>query len=286
MNIKTGGGWGTREQAIPGEWATLILVMVIGAAAGFLVLWFTMLRHERTVLHRARRRTALQPGLVLGGSNGVGIGDGTDLTDTVDVTDVADEADMVDVAGTAPLAEVLGFGEDAETRDEPGARQKAQETHGAQGARDSQDAPSTDEDADEYHDDDDDPDPAADLGEPEHEHEPRRDPTLTTDPDEDATREPEPAPMCEAGRATTHPGAQGPQRRLTEEMLSRVEDEIAGRDAWHYKDLAALVHRGFGVTVHPGSIRRAVKCRRARGAGLIASAVPTGPTEALDPASA
>ena len=49
MNIKTGGGWGTREQAIPGEWATLILVMVIGAAAGFLVLWFTMLRHERTI---------------------------------------------------------------------------------------------------------------------------------------------------------------------------------------------------------------------------------------------
>src|ERR1700761_8748981 len=46
----------TREQAIPGEWTALVLIIVIGAALGFLVLWFTMRRHERVVLHRAEQR--------------------------------------------------------------------------------------------------------------------------------------------------------------------------------------------------------------------------------------
>jgi hypothetical protein len=57
--LTSGSGWGTREQAIPGEWAALVLIMVLGALLGLLVLWFTVLRHERTVRHRA----ALRPGL-------------------------------------------------------------------------------------------------------------------------------------------------------------------------------------------------------------------------------
>lgn len=45
----SGDGWGTREQAIPGEWALLILLTVLGAVLGLLVLWFTLLQHERSV---------------------------------------------------------------------------------------------------------------------------------------------------------------------------------------------------------------------------------------------
>jgi hypothetical protein len=60
----TDGAPGTREQAIPGEWAVLVLIIVAGGVLGFLVLWFTMLRHERTVLHRARLRSQLEPELI------------------------------------------------------------------------------------------------------------------------------------------------------------------------------------------------------------------------------
>lgn len=54
----------TREQAIPTEWAALVLIIVIGAACGFLVLWFTMLRHERSILHRKRRGADQEPRLI------------------------------------------------------------------------------------------------------------------------------------------------------------------------------------------------------------------------------
>ena len=357
VNIWTGGDWGTREQAIPGEWATLVLVMVIGAAAGFLVLWFTMLRHERTVLHRARRRTAaaLRPSLALGDANGVAggmdSGDGAALADTVDVTDVADMSgagDVVDVGERSPLEEVLGFGDDDEARDEAaaehepftdedGAGDEAAEhdgeraedgsgdddDHGADARTDAYADPESElgEPAEKQLELELEPEPGLELEpEPELELEPEPEPEpelqlapetelggaakLTTDPDGDA-REPEPAPMSAAGREATHPGSEplatlqapaparrrsttkGRQPKLTEELLSRVEDEIAGRETWHYKDLAALVHREFGVIVHPSSIRRAVKGRRARGTDPVASAgLMARATEAIDPASA
>ena len=54
--LSTAAGWGTREQAIPGEWALLLLLIVLGALLGLIVLWFTLLRHERTLERRGRRR--------------------------------------------------------------------------------------------------------------------------------------------------------------------------------------------------------------------------------------
>jgi hypothetical protein len=57
--LDSGDGWGTREQAIPGEWALLVLLIVLGAVLGLLVLWFTLLRHERTVRRRVLRRNEL-----------------------------------------------------------------------------------------------------------------------------------------------------------------------------------------------------------------------------------
>jgi hypothetical protein len=222
VNIWTSGDWGTREQAIPGEWAALVLIMVIGAAAGFLVLWFTMLRHERTVLHRARRRTALRPSLALDGS------------------DLAEVSELVDVAGTAPLEDVLGVGgeaEDAASTDDDG--------------EDSADATDDDDEGDGNH--------GVDAGaDPGPAREPLREDDAGTDAepdeDEDDAREPEPAPMCAAGRATARPPgrkpAKGQRRKLADEILHRVEHEIAGRTTWRCQDLATLVHREFGVSVH------------------------------------
>ncbi len=145
-----GNGWGTREQAIPGEWALLLLIIVLGAVLGLVVLWFTLLRHERTVKRRDRR---------------------------------SGELAFLDV-GPAAVEEP-----------EPEVSE----------------APEDDEEA----------------------------------PQE----EPEPS------------GANG-QRKLTDEILSRVEAELAERDAPRWKELAALVHHEFGVTVHPTSIQKAVKKRR------------------------
>ena len=54
----------------------------------------------------------------------------------------------------------------------------------------------------------------------------------------------------------------GGKRKLTDEILSRVESELAGRRTPRWKELAELVHREFGVSVHPSSIQRAVKKRR------------------------
>lgn len=150
--LNGGNGWGTREQAIPGEWASLLLIIVLGAVLGLVVLWFTLLRHERTVRRRDRRRG---------------------------------EVAFLDV-GPAAVEE---------------------------------------------------PEPETSEA-PEDEEEPREEPR------------PEPAA-----------GANG-QRKLTDEILSRVEAELAERDAPRWKELAALVHHEFGVTVHPTSIQKAVKKRR------------------------
>lgn len=64
MTVWMSDSFGNREHAIPGEWAALVVITVAGAAFGFLVLWFTMLRHERTVLHRARSRSSIHPRLI------------------------------------------------------------------------------------------------------------------------------------------------------------------------------------------------------------------------------
>lgn len=52
MTWLDGGGWGTREDAIPGEWALLVLCMVALALLGVAVFWFTRLRHDRAALGR------------------------------------------------------------------------------------------------------------------------------------------------------------------------------------------------------------------------------------------
>jgi hypothetical protein len=159
-------GWGTREQAIPGEWALLLLIIVLGAVVGLLVLWFTLLRHERTVKRRSRRR------------------------------------------GELMLTEIG---------------------------------------------------PAADEAVPE----------PVEQAEESADEEPEPSDDAESGsesepesESPTPAGSANGQRKLTDEILSRVEAELAERDAPRWKDLASLVHHEFGVTVHPSSIQKAVKRRR------------------------
>lgn len=63
-----GGDWGTRENAIPGEWALLVLCMVAAALVGVAVFWFTTLRHEQAVLRRARRQADRSEG----GTGGAG----------------------------------------------------------------------------------------------------------------------------------------------------------------------------------------------------------------------
>jgi HAMP domain-containing protein len=162
--LAAGGGWGTREQAIPGEWATLVLLMVLGAALGLLVLWFTALRHERTVRRRASLRR--KP-------------DGMGLTGV----------------GTAASQVAAGVAEAAD--------QKSGDGDGA--------------------------DEGAEV------------------PD-DASK-------------PSGAGADN-QRKLTDEILSRVESELAARETPRWKELATLVQDEYGVTVHPSSIQKAVKRRR------------------------
>ena len=146
-----GNGWGTREQAIPGEWALLLLIIALGAVLGLGVLWFTLLRHERGVKRRDRRRG---------------------------------EVAFLDVG------------------------------------------------------------PAA-VEEPE--------PEVSEAPEDEEASQEEPQP---------EPAGANAQRKLTDEILSRVEAELAERDTPRWKELAALVHHEFGVTVHPSSIQKAVKRRR------------------------
>jgi hypothetical protein len=158
-----GNGWGTREQAIPGEWALLLLIIVLGAVLGLGVLWFTLLRHERTVKRLDRRRG---------------------------------EVAFLDVG------------------------------------------------------------PAA-VEEPE--------PEAVDAPDEEAAEEPsppEPSEPSEPSEPQPEPAGANGQRKLTDEILSRVEAELAARATPRWKELAALVHHEFGVTVHPTSIQKAVKKRR------------------------
>ncbi|HET9171741.1 MAG TPA: hypothetical protein VFN97_20045 [Actinospica sp.] len=168
----TGDGWGTREQAIPGEWAMLLLLIVLGALLGLIVLWFTLLGHERSVRRRGRRP----------------------------------EPRSAPPGGEIALLD-LG----------PAAAQAPE------------------------------PEPETAAAEPE--------------------TEPENEPAAErpgAQEAPEQPAATGTaaQRKLTDEILSRVEQELADRSAPRWKELAALVHREFGVAVHPSSIQKAVKRRR------------------------
>lgn len=158
-----GNGWGTREQAIPGEWALLLLIIVLGAVLGLVVLWFTLLRHERTMKQRDRRDRRQHEAAFLD-----------------------DELDV----GPAAVEE---------------------------------------------------PEP-----------EPEREVSEAPEDEDVPQEEPQPEPVA---------GANG-QRKLTDEILSRVEAELAERDAPRWKELAALVHHEFGVTVHPTSIQKAVKKRR------------------------
>lgn len=146
----------------------LVLCMVLGALLGLLVLWFAVVRHERTVRRRARRRTHLRTiarpeGMLMGG-----IGAAADESAAEPVAEVAEAADV----------------DSAENAEE-----------------------------------------AAD----------------------DAPKQASPA---------------NGQRKLTDEILSRVEAELVGRETPGWKDLAALVQHEYGVTVHPSSIQKAVKRRR------------------------
>lgn len=332
MTVWTSGDWGTREQAIPGEWAALVLIMVIGAAFGFLVLWFTMLRHERTVLHRARRRSPLRPSLsadadaagLFAGATGVAIAIGGAAVEAGDASDTgADDADPYedkdkdedmdmdvdmgvdmsvddeDFDGDA-LEDVLGFGGEAAADAEADAKADAEFD-----AADLELEPE--------------PEPILETADPEGTAEAALgpDPVLAADPkvshltesdlEADLVEiEVEPdlaeselagadiakadlakADLDAAGALPAADGAgrrkpgKGRHRKLTDEILTRVEQEIAGSDALRYQDLAALVHREFGITVHPGSIQRALKRRRSQDV----EHASRRPAEAIDPAS-
>ena len=221
-------GWGTREQAIPGEWAMLVLIIVAGGAVGFLVLWFTMLRHERTVLHRARRSSTLRPELV--GSGGV-----------------------TALLRLEPVAEADDPGEADGDRD--GGADGGEEAEAAAAAAAADVHEETDEEVDGELEDE--PEPAAEA-------EPEQEPELEPEPEPERV-----SPVAFSGGS----GASKGQSKLTEEILNRVEREIAGREGWRWKDIATLVRHEFGVSVHPSTIQRALKKRRRTGA-------------AADPASA
>jgi len=171
----------------------LVLIIVLGALLGLLVLWFTVLRHERTVRKRAQRRTrrgtrvARPVGMAL---EGIGA--------------TADEPG-VEVAEAAQPAEVA----DAENVE------------------------------------------ATEEGEPQ-----------ADEPVDDTPQQEPPAAPAKG------------QRKLTDEILSRVESELARRETPRWKELAALVHHEFGVTVHPSSIQKAVKRRRLATQGQGAEPAP------------
>jgi hypothetical protein len=190
--LTSGSGWGTREQAIPGEWAALVLIMVLGALLGLLVLWFTVLRHERTVRHRATLRP---DGLVAF----TGIGAAADEKATPPEPDLEDAGEVetdvrAEIADVADVAEEPAAGEEDEAGEEE-----------IEGRATKQSAQSV---------------------------------------------------------AASQPPAGSGKRKLTDEILSRVETELAVRETPRWKDLAELVRQEFGVTVHPSSIQKAVKRRR------------------------
>jgi hypothetical protein len=199
--LYSGDGWGTREQAIPGEWALLLLIVVLGAVLGLIVLWFTLLRHERTVRRRNRRRTELAM---------LGVGPAAD--EPAD-TEAAPEA----VVESAPEA-VAESARDAAPEAAVESAAEAESETAAEGAQAAQ--------------------PGA-----------AQSPEATAGQDELSP----PKALLTGASA---------QRKLTDEILSRVEAELAEREAPRWKELAALVHREFGVSVHPSSIQKAVKRRR------------------------
>lgn len=194
--LSSGGGWGTREQAIPGEWAALVLIMVLGALLGLLVLWFTVLRHERTIRRRAARRPD-------------GMNDTHDTNGTIDV---------VALAG-------IGAAADERATTGPELESAAEADH---------EVDVVDEAVEEV-----------------------EEPAVREDDDEagEAAAEPSAASSSQAAAGSA-------QRKLTDEILSRVETELAGRETPRWKELAELVRREFDVTVHPSSIQKAVKRRR------------------------
>ena len=182
--LSSGGGWGTREQAIPGEWAALVLVMVLGALLGMLVLWFTVLRHERTIRRRAARRP----------------NDTSDTNDVVALAGIGAAADERATTGLESESAIEAAHEVGEEVEEPAA----DEDDGESG---------------------------------------------------EATAEP-------PATSSSQPGVGSAKRKLTDEILSRVETELAARETPRWKELAELVRQEFGVTVHPSSIQKAVKRRR------------------------
>jgi hypothetical protein len=203
--LYSGDGWGTREQAIPGEWALLLLIVVLGAVLGLIVLWFTLLRHERTVRRRNRRRTELAM---------LGVGPAADEpADTEAAPEAVAESAPEAVAESAPEA----VAESAREAAVESAAEAESET-AAEGAQAAQ--------------------PGA-----------AQSPEATAGQDELSP----PKALLTGASA---------QRKLTDEILSRVEAELAEREAPRWKELAALVHREFGVSVHPSSIQKAVKRRR------------------------
>ena len=212
-----GGGWGTREAAIPGEWAALVLIMVLGAALGLLVLWFTVLRHERAVRRRASRRPS------------------------------STRLDRLPEAGAGGIVALAGIGAAADEK-------------GAEAAADGDGAPELE------------PEPATAIA------------TTDEEDEEEAASADEVDAAGAAGAANEEQASKQPpannKRKLTDEILSRVESELAGREAPRWKELAELVHQEYGVTVHPSSIQKAVKRRR------LAAAHSHGAPLGTDPASA
>lgn len=225
----------------------LVLILVIGALLGVLVLWFTLLRHERAVRHRAGRRPVAQPSMI--GASGTAVfsgGGGAEVSDG----DIDQDAAPADGGADA-------------------------DGGGGGGEADSDD----DADADEQ-DTAEEPEPAAesesgpeskDESEPEQADEPEPEPA-----DEPASRSEQSAPRTAKHRRKP---AKGQRRKLTDDILTRVEAEIAERETWRYKDLAALVHSEFGVAVHPSTIQRAIKRRRAETADAASA-------QTADPAAA
>ena len=228
--LTSGAGWGDREQAIPGEWAALVLIMVLCAALGLVVLWFTVLRHERTVRSRAARRP---PSARAGGpSEGVLAMAGIGVAADERVTQTA-EADAP--AETEETAEVADGVEASES------------TPDSDAGNSSEDAPAAAEDDHVDHvdhvEDAEDVEDVEDVG-------------AVADVDEAGE-----ARGTEARGQSAQSPATG-QRKLTDEILSRVESELARREAPRWKELATLVQEEFGVAVHPSSIQKAVKRRR------------------------
>jgi hypothetical protein len=227
--LTSGSGWGTREQAIPGEWAALVLIMVLGALLGLLVLWFTVLRHERTVRHRATRRP---DGMVAFAVIGAAVDEkATPARMELEAADKADESDKADEdaqgAESVEDAEVdeaseAGDADKVEEVDAVNDVGKVDRADGVDGVDDEPSAGEVDEEA----------------------------VAKTSEQPEQPSAAPQPARGASA------------KRKLTDEILSRVEGALAERGAPRWKELAELVDQEFGVSVHPSSIQKAVKRRR------------------------